>query len=336
MTTNTLLMIKKLIHQQPLGENESYDLFQEFINTAIIQQAAILALLTSKGLTVTELSGALRYFLEQGTTISYSHEVIDIVGTGGDGLNTFNISTAASIVAASAGALVAKHGGRAASSQSGSMDVMEKLNIPLYQTAAQIVTSLDRYRYAYLSGPYFNPLLKNLAPLRKSLGFRTILNILAPLANPLRPKAMLLGVYSKDLLRKLAEVLLMAGKRHVMIVCSEEGLDEFSVSGPTHVAELMPDSSIREYSITPEAVGLASAPLSEVMGGTPSQNADLIEDIFTGKIKGAKRDIVLLNAAGGLVVAGKVNDLREGVCVASEAIQSGQAYALLTHIKGGV
>jgi len=328
--------IKKLLSQHNLCENESYVLFQNFKDASSAQQAAALALLTAKGVTISELKGALGYFLSQMAAIHYPYPVIDIVGTGGDGLNTFNISTAASMVVASRGVLVAKHGGRASTSQSGSVDVVEHLGIPLYDDASKIIASLNKYHYAYLCGAFFNPLLKSLAPLRRSLGFQTLLNILSPMANPMRPSKLVIGVCRKDLVRKLAEVLVASGKQHAMIVHSEDGLDEFSVSSANHVAEFTSKGIISEYSITPEEVGLRRSPLNEVIGGTPAENAKIIRGIFKGDIKGAKLDIVLFNAASGFVVAGIAKDLAAGVILARDQIESGKVYALLKNLNKGI
>jgi len=328
--------IKKLIAQCNLSEGESYTLFENFKDAPIAQQAAILALLTTKGVTIPELNGALRFFLAQATTVHYPHPVIDIVGTGGDGLGTFNISTAASMVVASRGVAVAKHGGRASTSKSGSVDVIEHLGIPLYDDSSKIIASLDKHHYAYLCGPFFNPLLKSLRNLRRSLGFQTLLNILSPMANPMRPSKLVIGVYRKDLVRKLAEVLLSFGKEHAIIVHSEDGLDEFSVSSTNHVAEFTSKGIITEYSITPEQVGLRRSPLSEVIGGTPAENAEIIRGIFRGEITDAKLDIVLFNAASGFVVAGVAADLAQGVILARDQIESGKAYALLNDLKNEV
>ncbi|MDF1678622.1 MAG: anthranilate phosphoribosyltransferase [Legionellaceae bacterium] len=328
-----LPILNQLIGRQSLSEAQSYACFRLLMDAPIEQQAALLTLLTSKIMTAAEIKGALRYFLEQGMSIAYPRHVIDIVGTGGDGFNTFNISTAASIVAASAGALVAKHGGRASSSQTGSADVAMQLGLPLFESPDAICKSLERHRYAYVCGAYFNPLLKQFAPLRKHLGFRTLLNVLGPLANPLRPQAMLIGVYTKDLLRPVAEVLQVLGKQHVMLVSSAEGMDELSLSAPSYVVELMPDGELREYTVTPEALGLKSAPIQAVKGGSAKDNAALIEGVLSGDITHAKRDIVLLNAAGGLVVAGKALNLKEGVQLAREAITSGKAYQQLKRIR---
>lgn len=328
--------IKKLIAQCDLSESESYTLFQNFKDAPPAQQAAVLTLLTAKGATVPELNGALRFFLSQATTIDYPYPIIDIVGTGGDGIGTFNISTAASIIVASRGVSVAKHGGRASTSKSGSVDVIEHLGIPLYDDSSKIIAGLDKHHYAYLCGPFFNPLLKSLGPLRRSLGFQTLLNILSPMANPMRPSKLVIGVYRKDLMRKLAEVLLALGKEHVIIVHSEDGLDEFSVSSSNDVSEFTSHGIITEYSITPEEVGLKRSLLSEVIGGTPAENAEVIRGIFKGEITGAKLDIVLFNAASGFVVAGVAADLAQGVLLAREQIESGKAYALLNDLKNRV
>lgn len=323
--------LKQLVSGVPFTSEQMYELFALLTVAPKSQQVAILSVLASRGETVDELTGALRYFLEQAVPFNYPKEVIEIVGTGGDALKTFNISTAASLVIASCGIKVAKHGGRASTSASGGMDLLEALHIPLYDNVDQIYHSLNEHNYAALWGPLFNPILKSLAPLRKELGIPTMLNILGPIANPMRPKRQVVGVYRKDLVLKLAQVLQRSGSIHAIVVHSHDGLDELSISAPTYVAELKNDS-ISQYEVSPEVVGLKRGFLHEIIGGSPKENAKIIMDIFSGKQMGAPLDIVLFNAAAGLLVSDRVASLSDGVLLAREAVQSGKTLQLIHNI----
>lgn len=329
---NKLLdFLNQLIAGVHFSSEQMYEFCELLVTAPQTQQAAILALFSARGETAEELTGALKYLLEQATKFNYPDEVIEIVGTGGDKLKTFNISTAASLVIASCGVKVARHGGRSATSAAGSMDVLEALGIPLYDNVNDIYRSLDQHNYAVLSAPLFNPIFKLIGPLRRELGIPTMFNVLGPIANPMRPKKQVIGVYRKDLMHKLAEVLQKSGSIHSMILHSHEGLDELSVSAPTYITELK-NGTISEYEITPKAVGLKKSSIKEIVGGNAKENAKIILEIFSGQKKGAPLDIVLLNAAAGLVVAEHVSDLSEGVVVAREAIQSGKTLQLLHNI----
>ncbi len=324
--------IDKLIVGQNLSRQEAYDLFVQFETINIEQKSAIIALLAAKKESVEELLGARDFLLKQTSPIICDYDVVDIVGTGGDGIGTFNISTAASIVVASCGAYVAKHGGRSATSASGSTDVIESLGINLHDSAAKITDSLSQNHYAYIWAPLFNPILKTYGSLRKNLGFPTIFNILGPLINPTYPKRQAIGVYRKDLVAKLAIIFKNDGSKHSLIMHSADGLDEISVSAATYITEVK-NGAIKEYKITPRDFGLAMSSLDEAFGGLANQNAKIINGIFAGEILGAKLDIVLLNAAAGLVVAGIASDLYHGVEIARNAILSGKALALLTKLR---
>jgi len=316
------IYLNTLMAGNDLRRDESYALFSQMPTYSLAQQTAILSLFVKKQETKDELLGALDALLEHSVPVDYPQEVIDIVGTGGDGLGTFNISTAASLVIASCGVTVAKHGGRRVSSYAGSTDVLEALRVPLVQTPEACITHLETLGYAYLSAPLFNPLLRSFGELRKQLGIPTIFNTLGPLLNPLRPKRQVLGVYRRHLLPTVAQVLKASGLDHALVVHSDDGLDELSISAPSHVAELR-HGLIREYIITPEDVGLKYAPLNDVVGGNSAENARIICDLFSGKITDAKLDIVLLNSAAGLLVAERVSTLKEGVEMARAVIASG-------------
>lgn len=322
------LYLETLMAGKNLTHHESYALFLQMATYPLLQQAEILRALAKKKETAEELLGAMQAMLEHSVSIDYPHDVVDIVGTGGDGLKTFNISTAASLVVASCGVTVAKHGGRRVTSLSGSTDVLAALGVPMPQTSDASIALLKTQGYAYLWAPLFNPLLSAFGEVRKQLGIPTILNTLGPLINPIRPKRQVLGVYNQHLLPIIAQVLKASGLHHALVVHSEDGLDEFSMSAPTHVAELR-HGLITEYKITPEEVGLKSAPLQNIVGGNSTENANIIRDLFSGKINDAKLDIVLLNSAAGLLVANQVATLKEGVELARSAIASGLTAAFL-------
>ncbi|MCX7115791.1 MAG: anthranilate phosphoribosyltransferase [Gammaproteobacteria bacterium] len=323
-------VIQTLQARQSLSRSEMQNLMSHWLTAPIEQQAAVLVLLSAKGETVEEILGARAALMP--VAVTSQSDVIDIVGTGGDGKGVFNVSTAASLLVASCGIRVAKHGGRAATSQSGSMDVVEQLKLPICQTLDEAALGLQHHHYAYLWAPIFNPLFKPFAALRKHLGVPTLFNILGPLMNPLQPKRHLIGVYRRSLVRVVAEVLQQLGSVHAWVVHSEDGLDELSVSSVTYVAELK-EGVITESEVAPEDAGLSRASLHSVLGGTAAENAQVVEGILLGEVSGPKLDIVLLNAAAGLVVAGQVANLADGVEMAREAIVSGKAGAWLEKLR---
>lgn len=314
--------LNKLRAGNDLTFDESYTLFLEMATYSVHHQALVLKAFAKKKETADELLGAMQAFLEHSDYIDYPDSVIDIVGTGGDGLKTFNISTAASLVVASCGVTVAKHGGKCVTSLSGSTDVLTALNVSMPNTADASITALKRHGYAYLRAPLFNRLLSAFSDVRRQLKIPTILNTVGPLINPIRPKRQVLGVYRADLLPIMAHVLNDSGLDHALIVHSDDGLDEFSISAPSQVIELR-NGVIDTYQITPEDVGLKTAPLQDVVGGNSAENARIICDIFSGKTHDAKLDIVLFNSAAALFVANHVATLKEGVDRARSAIASG-------------
>ena len=326
------IYLNKLMAGKDLTHDESYALFSQMATYPLLEQAKILSAYSKKKETEEELIGAMKAFLEHSVPIDYPHEVLDIVGTGGDGLGTFNISTAASLVVASLGVRVAKHGGRRVTSLSGSTDVLAKLGIPMPETSKACITQLETQGYAYLWAPLFNPLLSSFGEVRKHLRIATVLNTLGPLINPVRPKRQLLGVSQRHLLTTVAKVLKASGLHHAFVVHSDDGLDELSISAPSTIVELR-NGLITEYRINPEEVGLKYAPLQDVVGGNSTENADIIRDLFLGKINDAKLDIVLLNSAAGLLVADRVSTLKEGVEMARSAIWTGRTAAFLQNLQ---
>lgn len=321
-----------LFSKQNLTRIESFELFSTLKQRPEAQQAALLTLLCTKKESIDEIMGVLDFIKQERISIASQQDVIDIVGTGGDKLNTFNISTAASLVVASCGVKVAKHGGRAASSASGSADVIEHLGISHETSPLRIRTQLEQDHYAFLYAPFFNPVLLSFRPLRKALGFPNLFNILGPLSNPLEPQRLVIGVYRYDLLKTIASVLLQSNVIHAYVVHAENGMDEFSICGPTHVMEVK-EGTCRSFTVTPEEVGLQRASLDAIRGGTPRENAETIHAVFSQQTGGAKLDIVLLNAASGLMVAGKVKTFQEGIDLAREAITSGLTLQLLKTLQ---
>lgn len=324
--------VQKLVDNQTFNKEMAYEAIKTLClhDIPLSQGGAFLAILAMRGETAEELSGFLAFLLEhtQPLPIENTNELIDIVGTGGDSLQTFNISTAASLVVASGGVTVAKHGGRSISSRSGSADVIEALGIPLLNSPIAIVKGLEHHRFAFLFAPYFNPVLMKQASLRRELGIRTFFNILAPLANPLRIKRQVIGLCSAHLFDTVMPALQNAGSLHAMAVHSLDGMDEISISAPTEISELK-NGRVEKYLIKPQDHGFQTASLTDLQGGDAKDNAQIIVRIFNGTECGPKRDIVLLNAAAGFIVADKVSDFAEGIKLAAHCIDSGATLALL-------
>eukprot|EP00933_Yihiella_yeosuensis_P040865 TRINITY_DN35274_c0_g1_i1.p1 TRINITY_DN35274_c0_g1~~TRINITY_DN35274_c0_g1_i1.p1 ORF type:complete len:375 (+),score=83.86 TRINITY_DN35274_c0_g1_i1:63-1127(+) len=251
--------------------------------------------------------------------------IVDIVGTGGDGQDTFNISTAAGLVAAGAGVKIVKHGNRAASSKSGAADILEALGARLEMPPANVPGALDAGNFAFLFARSYHPAMKHVGPVRLEIGIRTVFNILGPLTNPARPDAMVCGVFSPTLGRLFAEVFKMLGMKRSLVVHGLEGLDELSIAGPTKVWELKEDGSITEYEVSPADFGIEARPLSEVAGGTPSENAIEMKELLAGRGRSAVRDMVLMNASAALYAAGKAKDFKSGVTAAKAAMEDGRA-----------
>ena len=325
-------MIKKLLHAQDLSQKEIYQLFAGFSENTIEKQAAILALLQAKPLAISEILGALVFFSQYRKRIQHDYDLVDIVGTGGDTLGTFNISTAASMVVASCGVFVAKHGGGSATSLAGSQNVIEALNIKMPKTSEDVLEDLKDRSYSYLSAPLFNSELSKYRQIRKSMGMPTIFNVLGPLLHPMQPKRMVIGVYSRDLMHSVAEILKSMKVRHAMVVHSKEGMDEISISHSTEVIEIK-NQITKSYQISPTDFGFSYAKLTDVLGGNAYENANIITELFAGNLQGPKLDILILNAAAGLYVSGKATSLEQGIVLARLAIEEGRALRLLNTLR---
>ncbi len=288
------------------------------------QIAGFLVALRTKGETADEIAGFAEAMREHMVPVTPSRSpVVDIVGTGGDGGGTFNISTAAAIVAASAGAAVAKHGNRAASSAAGSADVLEELGIVLEQPPEKIARSIDELGFGFMFARAHHPSMRHVGAVRQELGIRTVFNILGPLANPAGACDGVFGVYSADLAPIYAEALAELGARRAFVVHGEGGLDELSPYGTSLVVEVV-DGDVREWELDPRDLGIEPSDPAALRGGSAAENAATIRAVFSSEA-GGRRDAVLLNAAGALVAAGLASDLGEGVALGGESIDSGAA-----------
>jgi anthranilate phosphoribosyltransferase len=288
------------------------------------QISGFLVALRAKGETADEIAGFAEAMREHVVPVAPQRSpVVDIVGTGGDGANTFNISTAAALVAAAAGAAVAKHGNRAASSASGSADVLEALGFDIEQSPDRIALSIDELGFGFMFARAHHPAMRHVAPVRQELGVRTVFNVLGPLANPAGARDGVFGVYSAELALTYAEALAELGARRAFVVHGDGGIDELSPFGPSLVVEVV-DGDVREWELDPRELGIHPSDPEALRGGSATENAATIRSVLAGE-PGGRRDAVLLNAAGALVAAGLVDDLAEGLGLGATAIDSGAA-----------
>ena len=297
-----------------------------------VWKSAFLVALASKGESVGELAGAARAMRARAARVEPSSSgVIDTCGTGGDGRGTFNISTAAALVAAAGGARVAKHGNRAVSSRSGSADVLAALGVRLSGYTEALGRCLDEVGIVFLFAPMLHPAMAQVMPVRKELGVRTLFNVLGPLTNPAGAKRQLIGVFSPDLVEPIARVLRELGSEHALVVHGD-GLDEMTTTGPTAVAEIR-DGEVRTYEVRPGDFGIAEASPEDLLGGDPEQNVELMRGVLDGG-GGALADITCLNGGAALYVAGRADSLAAGVAAAAEVQASGAAAAKLEALVG--
>jgi len=331
-------MLKTVLNQvvggESLSRQEAHESMQTIMsgNASEAQIGGLLTALRIKGETSDEITGFAESMRSHTVKVSCSQTgLLDTCGTGGDRKGTFNISTAVAFVVAGTGVSVAKHGNHGVSSSCGSADVLKALGIRIDLPAQSVATIIEDAQIGFLYAPTFHPAMKYAGKPRRELGFRTVFNVLGPLTNPLSAERQLMGVYDRSLTHKLAEVLLQLQTRRAMVVHGLDGLDEISTSAPTQVSEVV-DGQIRSYMIDPADYGLPTASLDAISGGTPEENADIIKNILQGA-QGARRDLVLLNAAAALVVAGKAEDIKEGLKIAAESIDSGAALAKLDRMR---
>ncbi len=326
-------LLKKIRAGATLSQDESAQGLQDMINgTATpVQIGAYLMGLSQRGETVDELIGTARTMRDKATVISAPAGAVDCCGTGGDLSGTLNISTAVAFVVAACGVPVAKHGNRAASSKSGAADVLEAIGFQLGITQAQCEESLRRYNFCFLMAPHHHHALKPLAPLRKELGFRTLFNLMGPLANPAATKRQLVGVFDRKWLVPLAEVLRELGTEKAWVVHGSDGLDEITLTGETYCASL-DHGIISERTLTPADFGLSTINAKDILGGDASFNATALLKLLEGTAN-AYRDIVLANAAAVLMIADHASTLKEGVALAAKAIDDGLALGVLNDSK---
>ncbi|MDY3031492.1 MAG: anthranilate phosphoribosyltransferase [Clostridia bacterium] len=320
--------IVKIVNKQDLTFDEAYSVMNEIMSgeTTPTQNAAFLAALSTKSAkaeTTDEIAGCAAAMREHATKVNTDMEIFEIVGTGGDGAHSFNISTTSALVAAAGGMKVAKHGNRAASSQCGTADCLEALGVNIQQDPEKCVELLNEAGMCFFFAQKYHSSMKYVGAIRKELGFRTVFNILGPLTNPASPDLQLLGVYDEYLVEPLARVLMNLGVKRGMVVYGKDKLDEISLSAPTTVCEFK-EGWYKTYTITPEDFGFERCTKEDLKGGTPEENARITRAILNGE-KGHKRNAVLMNAGAALYIGGKADSMREGIELAAELIDSGKA-----------
>ncbi|PIU57211.1 MAG: anthranilate phosphoribosyltransferase [Chloroflexi bacterium CG07_land_8_20_14_0_80_51_10] len=319
--------ISKIVEGADLSMAETEGVMAEIMGgqATPAQIGAFLTALRIKGETAAEIAGCARIMRQNAIRVNPKRsDIVDTCGTGGDGSGTFNISTAVAFVAAGAGLGVAKHGNRSVSSKCGSADLMQALGVKIDLAPDQVAQCIDEVGIGFLFAPAFHPAMKYATPVRQEIGLRTIFNVLGPLANPAWAKRQLLGVYSAELTETLAEVLKAMGTEHAFVVHGAGGLDELSTTGANKVSELR-HGQVKTYELDPQTLGLAAAKQSDLRGGAVEENVEIIKSVLQGQ-PGPKRDIVLLNAAAVMVAGGKASDLKAGLAVATESIDSGKAF----------
>ena len=323
-------MIREAIIQLSKKQNLTYAEAERVMNEIMegkasqVQMAAYLTALSLKGETIDEITASAAGMRAHCIKLLHDLDVLEIVGTGGDGANSFNISTTASMVIAAGGVPVAKHGNRAASSKSGAADVLEALGVRITLPPERSAELLQKIHICFLFAQNYHISMKYVAPIRKELGIRTVFNILGPLSNPAGAKMELMGVYEEALVEPLAQVMAKLGVTRGMVVFGQDKLDEISMSAPTTICEIR-DGWFQSYEITPEQFGYPRCEKNDLVGGTPKENAAITRAILSGKEHGPKRQAVCLNAGAALYIGGKASSLEEGVRLAESLIDSGAA-----------
>lgn len=340
--------IAKVVERQDLAEGEMIEVMNQIMSgeCTAAQIGAFITALRMKGETVDEITGAARVMRERATPIRVGRNllgidrddinldqetILDVVGTGGDGTNTFNISTTVSLVVSACGVRVAKHGNRSVSSACGSADVLEKLGVNLDVTPEQVERCINEIGIGFLFAPALHGAMKHAIGPRREIGIRTIFNILGPLTNPAGADCQVMGVYRQDLVEKLAGVLHRLGCRHGFVVNGSDGMDEITLTGETSVAEVTPEG-VRLFVITPEQFGLARCLMQELKGGDAAANAAIVQAVLDGQT-GPRRDVVLFNAAYSMLAAGRCKTVQEGISLAADAIDTGAARAQLQKLQ---
>lgn len=326
----------KLVNNQDMNYEEAYEAISEIMSgkSTPVQNVAFLTALSTKSLkseTIEEISGAALAMRNYALKIDHDMEVLDIVGTGGDASGSFNISTTSAIVLSAGGLKVAKHGNRAASSRCGTADCLEALGININLSPEKCKTLLEKIGICFIFAQYYHKSMRNVAQIRKELGFRTVFNILGPLTNPAKPSIQFLGVYDESLVEPMAKVLSNLGIKRGIVVYGHDKLDEISVSSETTICEFEGDK-LNKAIICPEDFGLKRYKKEAISGGSPKENAAILKSILEGE-KGAKRDIVLMNAGACFYTAGMTNSIAKGISLAEHIIDSGKALKKLEEFR---
>ena len=328
---STTEILNKLINKQDLTEKESGEFLIQLMDGVItpIQAGAILTALRAKGESVEEIVGLVKVMRKKMIAID-ADESLDVCGTGGDGSNTFNVSTTVAFVVAGCGVKVAKHGNRAASSLSGSADVLKELGVKIDLTKEQAEEVLKKVGMVFLMAPFFHPSMKQVGVVRQELKIRTVFNFLGPFANPAKAKKQLIGVPNLEIAQKMAKAALQLGFKHLIIVTSEDGLDEVSINAKTHLFEIK-GKTIKKKVIDPKRLDFKKVYHTQLTGGDAKINASIIHQVLNGQ-KGPKSDLVIINVAIALIVAGKAKTIKQGVKLARNSIESGAAKKVLENL----
>lgn len=327
--------IVKIVNKEDLTYDEAYTVMNEIMSgeTSPTQNAAFLAALSTKSAkaeTTDEIAGCAAAMRDHATKVETGMDVLEIVGTGGDNAQSFNISTTSALVAAAGGVKIAKHGNRAASSNSGTADCLEALGVNINQSPSRCIEMLNEAGMCFFFAQKYHTSMKYVGAIRRELGFRTVFNILGPLTNPASPSRQLLGVYDEYLVEPLAQVLINLGVKRGMVVYGQDKLDEISLSAPTKICEIN-NGWFKTYTIKPEQFGFEQCAKSDLKGGTPAENAQITRDILGGK-HGHMRNAVLMNAGAALYLYDKADSLKSGIALAAELIDSGAALKTLDKV----
>ena len=328
-------ILEQLLNQHNLTRDEAYNIMLSIMSGEYddAQIAGFLMALRAKGETVDEITGFTQAMREKMVTIQLETPAIDMCGTGGDALGTFNISTAATFVIAGAGVHVAKHGNRSMTSKSGSADVLQALGISIDKSVEKSTEDIENIGLGFMFAPAYHPAMKHAIGARKALATRTVFHILGPLCNPADVKAPAMGIFHPELTEVQANVLKALGSTDVMVFHGRDGLDEISTTNTSKISQMQNGNDVNTFEFDPSELGLNRVSLNELQGGEPKENAEIIKSILNGEI-GPKRDIVLLNAAAGIVVGGKAQNLKEGLVKATESVDSNAALYILTQLVG--
>ncbi len=326
-------ILEQLLNKQNLTRDEAFNIMFSIMSGEFndAQISGFLMALRSKGETVDEITGFAQAMREKMVTVPLETPAIDMCGTGGDASGTFNISTAATFVVAGAGVHVAKHGNRSMTSKSGSADVLQALGIAIDKTVEESVKDIEGIGLGFMFAPAYHPAMKHAVVARTALATRTVFNILGPLCNPADVKAQAMGIFHPDLTETQANVLKALGSTDVMVFHGRDGLDEISTTTTTKISQMHHGGDVNTIEFDASELGLNRVSLDDLQGGEPNENAEIIHDILNGE-KEPKRDIVLMNAAAGIVVGGKAQSLKEGLAKAAESVDSGAALNVLTQL----